>query len=44
MQRFINELKLNDVTLSITFLEDNKLSIKLMHNIEQHSYTKYIDV
>ncbi len=34
MQKFINELKLNNTTLSITLLEDNELSIKLMHNVK----------
>jgi len=44
MQKFINELKLNNTTLSIIFLEDNKSSIKLMYNVKQHSCTKYIDI
>ncbi len=43
MQRFINELKLSKATLSITLLEDNELSIKLMYNVKQHSHTKHID-
>jgi len=34
MQKFINELKLNNTTLSITLLNDNELNIKLMHNTE----------
>jgi len=44
MQRFINELKLNDATANITLLDDNELSIKLVHNVKQHSCIKYIDV
>jgi hypothetical protein len=44
MWKFINELKLNDTILSITLLEDNESSIKLVHNVKQHSHTKHIDV
>jgi len=44
MQRFINELELDNTTANITFLDDNKLSLKLMHNVKQHSHTKHIDV
>jgi len=44
MQRFINELKLNDTTASITLLDDNESNIKLVHNVKQHSHTKHINV
>jgi len=44
MQKFINELKFNDTTVSITLLKNNKLNIKLMHNTKQHSCIKYINV
>lgn len=44
MQRFINELDLNQATSNITLLEDNESSIKLVQNSEQHSYMKHIDV
>jgi hypothetical protein len=44
MWKFINELKLNDTILSITLLKNNELSIKLVQNVKQHSYIKYIDV
>lgn len=44
MQRFTNELELNNTTLSITLLEDNESSIKLVYNAEQHSHIKYINV
>jgi len=44
MWRFINELKLNDAITNITFLDNNKSSIKLVHNVKQHSHTKHIDV
>ena len=44
MWKFINELKLNDAIISITLLDDNKLSIKLMYNVKQYSYRKHIDV
>jgi len=44
MQKFINELKLDDTITNITLLNDNELSLKLMHNVKQHSYTKHIDV
>ena len=29
---------------NITLLEDNELSIKLVQNLKQHSYTKHINV
>ena len=32
------------MTFNITLLEDNELSIKLVQNSEQHSYTKHINV
>jgi len=44
MQKFINELKLDNTTLSITFLNNNELNIKLMHNVKQHSCTKHINI
>ncbi len=44
MWRFINELKLNDATASITLLNDNELSLRLVHNVKQHSHTKHINV
>ena len=44
MQRFINELSLDQVTPNITLLGDNKSSIKLVQNLKQHSYIKHIDV
>jgi len=44
MWRFINELKLDDTITSITLLNNNELNIKLVHNTEQHSHTKHIDV
>jgi len=44
MQKFINEPQLNNTTLSITLLNDNKLSIKLVYNVKQHSHTKHIDI
>ena len=44
MQRFINKLKLSNITLSIILLKDNELSVKLMYNVKQHSYIKHIDV
>jgi len=44
MQKFINELELDNATASITLLDDNELSIKLVHNVKQHSHIKYIDV
>jgi len=44
MQRFINELKLNNAITSITLLNNNESSIKLVHNVKQHSCTKHIDV
>jgi len=34
MQRFINELKLNDAITNITLLNDNESSIKLVHNVK----------
>jgi len=44
MQKFINELRLNNIILSITLLKDNKLSIKLVYNVKQHSCMKYINI
>jgi len=44
MQRFINELELDDTTVNITLLDDNESNIKLMHNVKQHSHTKHINV
>ena len=44
MQRFINELGLDQATPNITLLGDNESSIKLVQNPEQHSCTKHIDV
>ncbi len=44
IQRFINELELDDTTVNITLLDDNELNIKLMHNVKQHSHTKHINV
>ena len=44
MWRFINELSLDQVTPNITLLEDNESSIKLVQNLEQHSYIKHINV
>ena len=44
MQRFINKLKLDDTIISITLLNNNELSIKLVHNVKQYSHTKHIDV
>jgi hypothetical protein len=40
MQRFINELKLNNIFSSIT-LENNELSIKLMQHKATQSYKAY---
>jgi len=44
MWKFINELKLNDTIINITLLNNNELNIKLVHNVKQHNYTKYINV
>jgi len=44
IQKFINKLKLNNTTASITLLNNNKSNIKLVHNAKQHSHTKHIDV
>ena len=44
MQRFINVLELCELESNITLLDDNKSSIRLVQNAEQHSYTKHIDV
>jgi len=44
MQKFINELELDNTTLNITLLDDNESSIKLMHNAKQHSCTKHINI
>jgi len=42
--KFINELKLNNTIINITLLNDNKLNIKLVHNIKQYNHTKHINV
>ena len=44
IQRFINELKLNDTITSITLLNNNELNIKLVYNIKQHNHIKHINM
>jgi len=44
IQRFINELKLDNTITNITLLNDNELNIKLVHNIKQYSHTKHINI
>ena len=44
MRRFLNELGLDEAIPNIILLGDNKSSIALVQNPEQHSCTKHIDV